>query len=169
MRMLIKRIELVANLAIIIVAILLGVVLVRSLLLSRHQPNQETVNSSPRPGTKLSLPAVDWKGNGRTLLFALSTRCHFCTESAPFYKQLVEQRGAGVRFVAVFPQPVTEGEKYLKNLGVRSDQVKQEPPESLGISGTPTLILVNDSGMITDSWIGKLSTEKQAEVLSRLK
>lgn len=173
MNSLIKRIELVANLAIIAVAILVAMVLVRSYLLPRFRPPQQTVRSAIGigPGTQLSLPGIDWKGNGGTLLLALSTQCHFCTESGPFYKRIVDERvrNPKLRLVAIFPQSVPEAQKYLRDLGVNVDDVRQSQLESLGVDGTPTLIIGNNEGIVADFWRGKLTSDKEAEVLSRLK
>jgi hypothetical protein len=166
-----KRIELVANLAIIVVATLLAVVLVRSYLLRRPSATQTTATSGIRAGTNLSLPGVDWSANGQTLVMALSTQCHFCTESAPFYQRLAQERAKNpnLRLIAVFPQATPEGQEYLKGLGVNVDDVRQSKLESLGVSGTPTLIMANNQGIVEDSWRGRLTGDKEAEVLRRLK
>ncbi len=155
-----KKIELGANLAIILVAILLGIVLARNYLYPQSRAPQDTARLSIQTGTKLSVPGVDWKANGRTLVMVLSTQCHFCTESAPFYKQLAQQRAANVRLVAAFPQAITDGQKYLSGLGVTADDVKQVQLETLGVNATP---------IVTQSWLGKLPTEKEAEVINRLR
>lgn len=167
----IKRIELVANLAIIAVAILLGVVLVRNYLLPRFQAPQRAAATSIPPGTRLSMPGVDWKANGRTVVLALSTGCHFCTESAPFYQRVAHERAkaGNIRLVAVFPEPVSEGQKYLSNLGVAVDEVRQARLDSIGVAGTPTLILADNQGAVIESWLGRLPNEKESEFLGRLK
>ncbi len=169
MRSLVKRIELVANLAIIVVAIMLGVVLVKTY--RRSSAAQTTATAAVRPGTKLSLPGVDWKANGRTLVMALSTQCHFCSESAQFYQRVAQERtrAGSLRLVAVLPQPVDESQQYLKELGVTVDDVKQLRLDSIGVNGTPTLIMANSEGIVADSWRGKLSDEKELEVIARLK
>src|SRR6266446_3420200 len=158
MNSLIKRIELVANLAIIMVAILLGVVLVRSYRFRHSSEAPTTATSALIPGTKLSLPGVNWKANGRTLVMALSTECHFCTESAAFYRRVAQERAnmENLRLLAVLPQPVTEGQEYLKKLGMTLDDIKQIQLDSIGINGTPTLILADSQGNVADSWRGKL-------------
>jgi len=170
MRSLIKRIELVANVAIIVVAILLGVVLVRSYLFRRSPAVQTTATPAVRPGTKLSLPGVDWKATGRTLVMALSTQCHFCSESAPFYQRVAQERAktGNLRLLAVLPQSVSESQNYLKTLGVTVDDVKQLRLDSIGVSGTPTLLMANGEGIVTDSWRGQLSAEKEVEVLNHV-
>src|SRR3989440_6570834 len=145
MSSLIKRIELVANLAIIVVAILLGVVLVRSYLFRRPPATQTATASAIQPGTKLSLPGVDWKANGRTLVMALSTQCHFCSESAQFYQRVAQERTktGNLRLLAILPQSLNESQTYLKELGVTVDDIKQLRLDSIGVNGTPTLIIAN--------------------------
>jgi hypothetical protein len=171
MNSLIRRIELVANIAIILVAILLGVVLVRNYFFRRPFEPQTSSTSTVRPGMKLSVPDIDWKANGRTLVIALSTQCHFCTESAPFYQRIATERAkaGNLRLLAILPQPVTESEQYLKELGITVDGVKQLQLDSIGVNGTPTLILANSEGVVANSWRGKLLSEKESEVISSLK
>src|SRR5713226_621241 len=136
MHSLFKKIELVANVAIIAVAIVLGAVVIRSFFFSRSQGQPQAPIQAIQPGTHLSLPGVDWKANGRTLVLALSTQCHFCTESAPFYQRLAQERSkvSNVRLVAVFPQPVAEAQGYLKGVGVMVDDVKQVQLDSIGVN-----------------------------------
>jgi len=171
MRSQINKIELLANVAIIVVALLLGVVLLRSLFLSRPRGQPQPPTSTIQPGTQLSLPGIDWKANGRTLVMGLSTQCHFCTESAQFYQRVAQERSKipDLRLVAVFPQSVPEGEHYLKNLGVGVDGVKEVKLDSLGLRGTPTLILTNQQGGVIESWFGKLSPSQEQELLERLR
>jgi hypothetical protein len=168
---LLKKTELLANVAIIIVAVLLGGVLVKRYLLTSDDGFGDE-NSVLRiaAGAKVSLPEMDWAKSDRTLLLVLSKGCRFCSESAPFYQRLVldtEGRG-GARLVAVLPQDVNEGRKYLDELGVTIKEIKQSTLDSLGVGGTPTLILVNSEGVVTDSWVGKLPPDKESEVLDRL-
>lgn len=168
-----KKVELAANIAIIIVAVLLALVLVKNYLL---QPN--SLQSSPKAvtnshqgvetGSKINLSDIDWQKNRQTLLFVLSTTCHFCSESAPFYQQLVKERG-DTRIVAVLPQSISEGKDYLNKLGVPVDDIKQASLSSMAVRGTPTLILVDNNGTIKDSWVGKLPDGEESKVLNRVR
>lgn len=168
-----RGLEVSANVAIIIVAVLLVVVLVRHQLL----PGAQTQATAPQPhvmaaaGSKLPLSGVNWAENGRTLLLALSAKCHFCTESAEFYKRLAEARTgrSDIRMVAVLPQDVSEGQAYLDRLGVKVDEVRQSSLDSVGATGTPTLIMVDEEGAATEVWVGKLPPDKEIEVLDRLR
>jgi hypothetical protein len=166
-----KKTELIANIAIIIVALLLGGVLVKRFLL----PGSETTtarNTDPRipAGTKASLSGVDWAKNGQTLLMVLSRDCHFCTESAPFYQHLARETAGrpDIHLLALFPQEVEEGKKYLDHLGISVNEIRQAAPSSTGAGGTPTLILVDQHGIVKNSWVGKLSAPEESEILSQL-
>lgn len=164
-----KRIELLANIAIIIVAVVLGGVLVNRYLLPTSPKPEVVEGGSIKPGTMIALPGVDWGKNDRTLLVVLSTNCRFCTESAPFYQLLVQEkakRGRG-RIVAVLPQGAGEAKKYLDDLGIGVDEIKQAAPISIGVRATPTLILVDRTGSVVESWVGKLPPARESAVLDR--
>ena len=100
----------------------------------------------------------------------LSSDCRYCTESAPFYQRLTRETAgrADVHLIALFPQEVEEGRKYLTNLGVSIDEIRQAAPGSTGAGGTPTLILVDAQGVVKNSWVGKLSAPEESEVLNQL-
>jgi len=116
----------------------------------------------------LNIPDLIKFRDGRTLLLALSTGCHFCTDSAPFYQRVSQEHG-DTHLVAVFPQEASDGEQYLSKLGIQVDEVKQASFVELGITGTPTLALIDNSGKVLKIWEGALSPENENEVLRRLK
>jgi hypothetical protein len=163
-----KKVELFANVAIIVVALLIGVVLVKRYLLAPSKPTPP-VAMQIQPGTKISLPGVEWEKSEQTLLLVLSDTCHFCTESADFYQRLAKQKSGldSVRLIAVLPQEVNQGQIYLNKLGVAVDEVRQSPLGAIGVSGTPTLLLVDNKGAVKQSWLGKLPPDKEDEVLSQ--
>ena len=164
-----KRVEFLANLAIVVVALLLGVVLVKRYLWPAAPQPAPVERAQITPGTKLSVDGVDWTRGDRTLLLVLSTTCRYCTESAPFYQRLVQEkaRNASVNLVAILPQTVSESQKYLNDLGVSVDDIRQATPDTVKAVATPTLIIVDRTGSVVESWVGKLPAEKEAEVLSR--
>jgi hypothetical protein len=163
-----KKIELVANVAIIVVACLLGVTLVKNYLLPKKP--ERTVQAPPENRSvgnpTVSSLDIDWKKSKVTLLLVLSTQCHFCTESAPFYREL--KKRDGVHIVAVLPQDLPESKKYLTQLGIGVDEVRQVSLPSIGVEGTPTLLLVDQEGAIKNTWRGKLSRLQESSVLDRL-
>jgi len=166
-----KKIEVAANVAIICVALLLGGVLFKRYLLPGSAPAGEPGRAEQlKPGTRLSLPDVDWSRSRKTLVMVLSTNCRYCTESAPFYQVLAREKSGrdDVRLLAVLPQAVEESQKYLDAHGVAVSEVRKATPEAFGVRGTPTLIVVDSAGAVVDSWVGKLPQAKEVEVLNRL-
>ncbi|MGA9995841.1 MAG: hypothetical protein WBP93_10520 [Pyrinomonadaceae bacterium] len=164
-----RKLEIGANVAIILVAILIGAVFVKNYLLSSRNAPENRDFRVPA-GTKMALSATDWAQNGQTLLLVLQKGCHFCSESAPFYQRLVrETAGHGTtHLLAVLPQTTDESKRYLNDMGVTIEDVKQAELDSIGVRGTPTLILVNNQGVVMNSWAGKLPADGEADVLRHL-
>jgi thiol-disulfide isomerase/thioredoxin len=164
-----KRINLAANLTIILVLVVIGIVFAKNYLLSAPSTHPSRDYRVPA-GQRVSLPGIDWGNNGQTVLLVLEKGCPYCAESAPFYQQLAREaaRKGGVQLIAVLPQEVPESKQYLSGLNVPIYDVRQSALELLGVQGTPTLILVNRNGEVTQSWAGKLPPEEEAEVLRRI-
>lgn len=166
-----RKIETTANLATIAVAVVISTVLLKAYFVSGQSGRSFSVASVPETFRGKSLDAhvlgVDWARNQRTLVLAISTTCHFCTESAPFFRRLAAAN-KDVKTVAVLPQPVSEAMEYLRGEGVQVDEVRQVPLNVLGVRGTPTLLLVNNAGIVTDVWVGKLEREQESQVLSAI-
>lgn len=161
------RLDTVANVAIISVALITATVFARRYFL----PNDNKSAPQNLVGTKPQLNDVNWSAGKQTLLLLLQKGCHFCTESAPFYWRLSQEVAASkdARIIALLPQTVTEAHEYLKGLNVPISDVRQATPSSLGVRGTPTILLVNQAGVVTDAWNGKLPAEKELDVLVKLR
>lgn len=167
-----NKVQLLANLATILIAILLGIAVTQQYFLTKQTRYPEPASFVPvHAGATLSVPGIDWTKNDRTLLMALSRGCHFCSASAPFYKKLTQELSGrkDVGMVAAFPQPVDEARNYLSTLGVSIGDVRQLRLDSLGVLGTPTLILVDREGVVINAWRGQLSSDKEDEVFNQLK
>lgn len=164
-----RRLEVVANLAIVFVAFTLGAILIKDFLVVQPKPQAPPVANRGKDfvGTSLTELPIKWDANQQTLVMALSSSCHFCTESAPFYKRLAQNKGQ-TRMVAVLPQPLEGGRQYLEGLGVSVDEIRQFPLNKVGVSGTPTLLLVDSAGVVKKSWIGKLPSEEEVAVLEAM-
>ncbi len=164
-----RKVEQLANVAIICVALLTGGVFVKNYLFPAT--NAKPAASAPSPaGAKFSLPGVDWAQSEKTLVLALSRGCRFCSNSASFYQRLARETAGhnDVRLIAVLPQGAAEGREYLNELQVPIQEVREASLDSLGVAGTPTLILLDRTGSVTDAWVGQLPADKEADVLRRL-
>jgi hypothetical protein len=162
-----RGLEIGLNAAVLIASLALILAVGYSYVVSSRSP-QTSLAVLPK-GTKVRISGVEWSNSPRTIVLALSSHCHFCTASANFYRRLQEvARARGVPILAVLPQPTDEAQSYLKSLGVPIAVVKQAPLDSLGVSATPTLIMVDSAGIVTDSWTGQLPPNIEKEVISKL-
>lgn len=156
MRNLFHKFNLILNLAIAICAVVFVVVLIKAYLARRSQAQEAPVLAI---GSKFYLKGFNWGANRRTVILALSKQCHFCSESAPFYQQLSrEVKGhSGVRLVAIFSESVPEAKSYLEQINVSVDDVRQSPLSALGVKVTPTLLVIDELGLVKELWFGKLT------------
>ncbi len=122
-------------------------------------------------GSTVPLSDVNWQQSKQTLLLVLRNGCHFCSDSAEFYLRLAKTREArtNTKLVAVLPGSVEDSRSYLTDIGVPITELRQVSLNKLGISGTPTLLLVNDKGVVTESWVGRLPADKEAAVINALR
>ena len=164
-----QKLEVVANVLIVVVALLLIGVIVQRYFLGSSPPDNQSARMQPTVGKKVNLNETDFSLAPKTVVLALQTTCGYCNQSAPFYKRLLEEtRNKNIKFVAVFPTPAGESAKHLSELGINGFEVRQAPISDLDASGTPTLIITNDKGEVTNFWVGKLPPDKEAEVLNEL-
>lgn len=176
----IKKVEVFANVAVIITALLLCSIVVKKYLLPKDTGNSiqaaqskpsttnTSRNRSVQIGTKISVPGIDWSKSDLTVLLALSTTCHFCTESAPFYQRIQQEKPSSLQLVAVLPQSIEDSRQYLNRLGVSVSEIVQTPLSSIGVSGTPTMMLIDNNGIIKAAWTGKVRDDQVAEVMTAL-
>jgi peroxiredoxin len=160
-----KRLEVATN-----IAILCAFLMVAGLAAKRFWSPSPSGPREPTIGEKVSLQGVDWSSSGRSLVLALSTGCHFCSESAEFYQRLVPSAlNAGVQVVAVLPQPIPDSRSYLEKLGVPVPKVVQSSLDSVEVSGTPTVLMLDRQGRIQKAWVGKLRPEQEQQVVASLR
>jgi thioredoxin-related protein len=124
--------------------------------------------SGIRTGQKLVIPGVAWPRR-KSLVLALSTTCHFCEQSAPFYQKLLEEQKKGTwQSILLFPQQTQQAVNYVDKHNYYSPTTLHANFTALGVTGTPTLVLVDDMGTVLDEWIGLLSPKEEADVATHL-
>ncbi len=163
-----QKIEVIANVLIIVaVVILIGVV--GQKYLSSSSSSDAPVHNSPAIGQKILLPDVDFSKSNKNVLLILQRGCKFCSQSAEFYKTLIQKtQGKNVNIIAVLPQEKEEAEEYLKSLGISGIETRQAQIETFQVGGTPTIVIVNDKGEISNVWVGQLQSDKENEVIYKI-
>jgi len=118
-------------------------------------------------GTKIDLPGVVWSAHQATLVVAISSTCHYCLESAPFYSKITRSNH-DAPIVVVMPQEQSEAKAFLLEHAIAPSSTVSLALNKIQVEGTPTLFLVSSSGTVTRSWVGELSTTQQQQVLDLL-
>ena len=168
-----RKLEVFANCSIIIVALIICATTIKEHWLSDSRaPRPAAVTDSRLLSTHLEVPGVDWESANKTIVMALSTQCHFCQESAPFYKSVSESPAVKSKRIAVmmiFPQSSDEAESFARTKDIHPGRILSMNLQQLGISSTPTMFLVDHAGKIEKMWIGVLSEDQQRQLLGDLK
>jgi thiol-disulfide isomerase/thioredoxin len=157
--------EVATNIAVLIVALVVLSVLAANYFSRRSTPQLHAGLQKGQTFPQVS--GISYNAPSQTLLVVMSTKCHYCVESLPFYKQLAEaQRNNGrVRIVAVFPNNADEVRQFVQQNNLNLETIADVSLATLNISGTPTAILIDNSGRVSDFWIGKQPPEIEQQIL----
>jgi hypothetical protein len=117
-------------------------------------------------------PPYDWSKRSPTAVIAIRDGCHFCEDSAPFYRHLVtmEQQGEiKAHIIFVLPDDQSIGKLDIPKNAADSQVFYNVALKSFGILGTPTILLVSNSGQIVRAWQGELTLHEENRAISSLK
>jgi thioredoxin-related protein len=115
------------------------------------------------------LPGYRWGDHQKTLVLAIRKGCHFCDDSLPFYKRLgdLEKRNnLHAHVLAVMPDDRESGAKALQSGDVAVDSVFSQPLDSLKVTGTPTILLLDSHGRVARAWVGQLTPQGEEELIT---
>jgi hypothetical protein len=164
MRRRLKYLDRIANGAIVVV------VAVFLTLVIRGEISRRTAAPARSPGAlvgkTIRLPGVQFPAQRDSLVLGISTQCHFCNESLPFYQQLTDSLRGRLDVFAVMPQAQAEAGKYLADAGLSSVHGVSADPGSIGVYATPTLLLVDSHGKVKSVWVGKQDEAGQRKILA---
>jgi len=136
----------------------------------RSFPGNPSEEAAALIGKAVSVPGYQDGFAGATAVFVMSTSCHFCTASAPFYHKLTTEvalRTKGnFRSIAVLPEDPTLSNAYVKVLGVNFDSVQQG--RLAGVRATPTLLLLDGRGIVKKVWVGQIPPAEEERVIAAI-
>jgi hypothetical protein len=161
-----RHLERITYIALLVTCLIASAVLVRNNFFARG-----SATSGPKIGARVAIPSLSWAPPDTYVVLALSSRCRFCLESVPFYQSLSswkERKHADLKLVVVSAEPTGVTETFLRSNRITVDAVVSYPLQNLGISGTPTLMIVDSGGILRAVHDGKLEPNDQAEVIARL-
>lgn len=164
-----QSLEMAANLGVLVAAILVAAYFVH-LYIVQHGSTEPSYRAAP--GTRLALPAsYDFTAHERTLILAIQEDCRYCEASMPFYKEITARINGGCSgygLVAVLPNPPAAADRFLSQYGLEIPRLANTRLLSLGVTGTPTVVLVDHEGTVLDVWVGELSRDGEQELLALL-
>jgi rhodanese-related sulfurtransferase len=124
-------------------------------------------------GQVLVVPGVEWKRAPRSVVLLIRTSCPFCNKSAAFYSRLSHavSQGSWTRLIVV-TGPANKGQiaGWLQANQIQANEVAVAPsPLALGFRRTPTLLIVDASGVISDVFVGMASPAEEQRILQRIR
>lgn len=163
-----KTLERLSNAAVIAVAV---VVLITFVKHEWFNPVSSPASSYSKVFLGKTIQVADITSSPAKLniVLGLSTTCHFCTQNSPLYRTLSLLRQPGqVALFAIFPETQAEARTYLTQKDIQPDGIVSSPLSRFGISGTPTLLLMDSGGKVKRAWIGALDQTSQDEVVHEI-
>jgi thioredoxin-related protein len=162
-----KALEYTAYLALIVASLTATYVLVDQTL-ANHK-STAALNPSVLLNKKLPLDNAAWGNAHYTVVIAMTTVCHFCHDSIPFYKSLADMehnRPGQFQMVTVSPEAQKTTGDYLQQNQMPVDRVESAFLSSIDVSGTPTVFVVDSSGTVKKVYVGQLPPSRQQELIA---
>lgn len=160
------KLETATHVFLIGICCLAGGLLIEQRFFSGPEPGPATAPNLV--GRELKLPGADWQSAPVSVLLQISSTCHFCNDSMPFYRQLVAARqaaGAKVPVIVASADAVAVMQQHLADQQVSVDKVLHSRLEGFG-TVTPTVYIVDSKGMVRRVFVGELDPSGEKELLS---
>jgi rhodanese-related sulfurtransferase len=122
-------------------------------------------------GDTLTLPSFQWDRSKRYVFVALQTDCPACNASKDFYRHLSREAygSADIVFAVMSLESSRTLTSWLRDAAIRVDSVAYLRGHArLGVQKTPTLIVADGSGKVTDVVVGIVPHDEEAKVFARI-
>lgn len=160
--------DVTTNIVVVLFAVVALGVLAKNYLL----PQSGKAGAIKRGSVFADIPGIDYKLAPRTLILALNVDCRYCTRSVPFYNSLAQARQENANkfnIVAAFINSDAElVNSYAEDKQLSVETIAGVDLDKLGINMTPTIILVDSTSKVLDSWRGALQHDGEREVFAAL-
>jgi hypothetical protein len=126
-------------------------------------------NGSPiKVGLLMSIPGESMVSRHRDLIIFGSDSCRFSRESIEFDRKLLLTAASLGLPVHIISPTSSAARWYSSQLSLPSSSILVHGLGSLGITGTPTVVLRDESGIVQGLWEGLLPLNEQHAVLLRV-
>jgi hypothetical protein len=117
-------------------------------------------------GSQLKIAAADFTRSPLSLVLISSPTCMYCLASKAFHSKLVaETQRNQVQFFVAVPSR-SDAKQYVSDLGFAQSSVREWKDLNLRADATPTILAVDNSGMIKVVWVGVLPPFDESELLN---
>ena len=122
-------------------------------------------------GRHLSIPGLQPqpKQSELSLVVVVRSDCHFCVESLPFYRELDRRHKihpGQFSLYVVSNEPVEKLRAFVDNSSMSPDGIATVDFSNIGIPGTPTVAVIDKTGMVKRIFFGKLGDSASRELLA---
>ena len=163
-----SKIELILNVVTVAAIVVVAGVTVNRYLTPRHVHAHVDWRGEALVGTRMTVPNVERGLHRKTLVLFLQKDCSACKVAAPLYRQLIaEASKRGVKSVAILPDSLEEGIRYLHSHDLRADQVQSENLSRYRISSIPTALVLDGEGVVRGAWSGA-APDRENETRTRV-
>lgn len=169
-----SKLERITYLCLITLSVLLIGLLIEARLSNRIvAADAQTPTAVALVGKKVEIPGAAWSFSPLNVVVYLSTTCHFCAESMPLYRRLATERhgpaGNAFTLVAVSAESPKDLLSYLAGQQVEFDSVYQIQLQNTLLRATPTVLIVDENGIVRRAAVGKLGAASEDALLRMVK
>jgi rhodanese-related sulfurtransferase len=135
-----------------------------------ERPHTTAAEMGLQIGYHATIAGVSWNQSERTLFLAVRTTCPACNASVAYYRRLFDACATcrGCRDLVVSLEPRETVDAWLRKNHINARHVVTATLSTVpGLHTTPTVAIVDSSGIITDLDIGMLGSDREARFLAR--
>ena len=163
-----KSIEKIANGMVVIAVVVFLAMAAHYLFHKSSQAKSIAAMADALRGKTIEAPGLSFLRERASVLQAISTQCHYCEESLPFYRDLAAKAQGKVDVIAVMPQPLAEAQAFLQKSSFSPTGVVFGNLSAIGVPATPTILFVDPHGKVLEAWIGFQDAVGRQKVLARV-
>lgn len=168
-----NKLEAIANASVIAVSIAaLSLLIEHRITQTRDSSPTQAQSAKQLEGRSLRLAGADWAGAPLTLVLQLSSDCHFCTESMPFYRRVVSTVSTSSHKIPLLVASSDHhevAEAYLNSEHIPPQHILQLESGGALTLATPVIFFVDSVGVVRKSFVGKLDASAENDVLAILR
>jgi hypothetical protein len=163
------RIDLLVNSVTLLVAVLTVTFIVHSYQTQTPRP-PKVVAGITRGMVAPRLQGISYAKENQTLVLLLRSSCPYCRAEVPFYKQAVEvaRRSGRTQVVAVFAARDIGASGFLADNDIAAGLTVVPDSQAFKAYATPTLLLVDHQGHVSDFWVGAVQGPTAELILRKL-